>query len=151
MVGNWRIGELENSFTFLEAANWKDYALLDSGDGLKLERFGKCVFARPESQAMWKRALTSEWKNADAVFISTGEESGGHWDFKRKVEERWEMRYELDFSLTPVPSPLRSASGDTSPTGRGGLYGVAKTKMDLHSGRISRGSARWARARSVAR
>ena len=56
------------SITLLEATNWKDYALLDSGDGLKLERFGKYVFARPESQAMWKRSLTSEWKNADAVF-----------------------------------------------------------------------------------
>ena len=84
-----------NSFTLLEATKWKDYALLDSGDGLKLERFGKYVFVRPESQAMWKRALTSEWRNADAVFISTGEESGGHWDVKTKVDEKWEMNYPL--------------------------------------------------------
>ena len=80
-------------FTFLESSNWKDYALLDSGEGLKLERFGKYVFARPESQAMWKRSLTSEWKDADAVFIPTGEESGGHWDIKKKVSEKWEMQY----------------------------------------------------------
>jgi 23S rRNA (cytosine1962-C5)-methyltransferase len=85
------------SFNFLESSNWKDYALLDSGDGLKLERFGKYVFARPESQAMWKRSLTSEWKNADAVFIPTDEESGGHWDLKKKVDEKWEMVYELRF------------------------------------------------------
>ena len=80
---------ISTPFTFLEATNWKDYALLDSGDGLKLERFGKYVFARPESQAMWKRTLTSEWKNADAVFQPTGEESGGHWDFKKKVDGKW--------------------------------------------------------------
>lgn len=86
---------MEKSFTLLEAAGWKDYALLDSGDGLKLERFGEYVFARPESQAMWKRALTSEWKNADAVFISTGEESGGHWDAKKKLDEHWTMNYPL--------------------------------------------------------
>jgi len=86
---------LTNSFTLLEATQWKDYALLDSGDGLKLERFGKYVFVRPESQAMWKRASTSEWKNADAVFISTGEESGGHWDVKKKVDEHWTMQYPL--------------------------------------------------------
>jgi 23S rRNA (cytosine1962-C5)-methyltransferase len=84
-------------FTLLESARWKDYALLDSGEGLKLERFGKYVFVRPESQAMWKRSLDSEWKNADAVFVPSGEESGGHWDFKKKVEERWEMRYTLRF------------------------------------------------------
>jgi 23S rRNA (cytosine1962-C5)-methyltransferase len=83
-------------FTFLESPHWTDYALLDSGDGLKLERFGTYEFVRPESQAMWKRSLTAEWKNAHAVFVPTGEESGGHWDFKKKVEERWEMKYILD-------------------------------------------------------
>ncbi len=88
-----------SSFTLLESAHWTDYALLDSGDGLKLERFGKYVFVRPESQAMWKRSLDAEWKNAHAVFVSTGEESGGHWDFKKKVEEKWEMRYVLDPAL----------------------------------------------------
>lgn len=81
------------TFTFLESPNWKDYALLDSGDGLKLERFGNYVFVRPESQAMWKPLLTSEWKNADALFVPTGEESGGHWDFKKKMDNKWEMRY----------------------------------------------------------
>jgi len=92
------------SFNFLESSNWKDYTLLDSGDGLKLERFGKYVFARPESQAMWKRSLASEWKSADAVFIPTGEESGGHWDFKKKVEEKWEMQYgDLRFWTMTTP------------------------------------------------
>jgi 23S rRNA (cytosine1962-C5)-methyltransferase len=83
------------SFTFLESPHWKDYALLDSGDGLKLERFGKYIFARPELQAMWKRSLENEWKKADAVFVPTGEESGGHWDFKKKVDESWHLNYPL--------------------------------------------------------
>jgi 23S rRNA (cytosine1962-C5)-methyltransferase len=87
------------AFTFLESVRWQDYALLDSGDGLKLERFGKYVFVRPESQAMWKRILDTEWRNAHAVFVPTGEESGGHWDFKKKVDSKWEMRYVLDPSL----------------------------------------------------
>jgi 23S rRNA (cytosine1962-C5)-methyltransferase len=90
---------ITSSFTLLEASHWTDYALLDSGDGLKLERFGKYVFVRPESQAMWKRSLDAEWKQAHAVFQPTGEESGGHWDFKNKVEEKWEMRYFLDPSI----------------------------------------------------
>ena len=86
-------------FTFLESSRWKEYALLDSGDGLKLERFGKYVFVRPESQAMWKRSLKeNEWRNADAVFAPSGEESGGHWDFKKKVEEQWTLHY--PFPLT---------------------------------------------------
>jgi len=95
---------ISTPFTFLEATNWQDYALLDSGDGLKLERFGKYVFARPESQAMWKRTLTSEWKNADAVFQPTGEESGGHWDFKKKVDGKWQMKYgDLRFWTMTTP------------------------------------------------
>src|SRR5688572_16466487 len=88
-------------FTFLESARWRDYALLDSGDGLKLERFGNYVFVRPESQAMWKRSLDREWKEAHAVFVPTGEESGGHWDFKKKVDEQWEMRYPLNSGSSP--------------------------------------------------
>jgi 23S rRNA (cytosine1962-C5)-methyltransferase len=88
-------------YSLLEAAKWRDYELLDSGDGLKLERFGKYVFERPESQAMWSRALPeSEWRNAHAVFQPTGEESGGHWDFKKKVDEKWVMSYPL--ALAPL-------------------------------------------------
>jgi 23S rRNA (cytosine1962-C5)-methyltransferase len=84
-------------FTLLESRRWVDYALLDSGDGLKLERFGKYVFVRPESQAMWKRSLDHEWKNAHAVFVPSGEESGGHWDLKKKVEEHWILNYSLPY------------------------------------------------------
>lgn len=92
-------------YTLLEAANWQDYELLDSGDGLKLERFGKYIFSRPESQAMWSRSMpASEWSNAHAVFQPTGEESGGHWDFKKKVEEKWEMKYgQLKFWAMTTP------------------------------------------------
>jgi 23S rRNA (cytosine1962-C5)-methyltransferase len=86
-------------FTFCESPHWTDYALLDSGDGLKLERFGKYVFVRPEPQAMWKRSLEAEWKSAHAEFVPTGEESGGHWNVKKQVADKWEMRYILDPAL----------------------------------------------------
>lgn len=93
------------SFNLLEATHWKDYELLDCGDGQKLERFGKYIFSRPESQAMWSRALpVSEWQKADALFQPSGEESGGHWDFKKKVEEKWSMNYgDLKFWAMTTP------------------------------------------------
>lgn len=96
---------LNPSFNLLEASHWKDYELLDCGDGQKLERFGKYVFSRPESQAMWSRALNlSEWQKADAVFQPSGEESGGHWDFKNKVAEKWSMNYgDLKFWVMTTP------------------------------------------------
>ena len=100
------------AFTLLEAANWKDYELVDSGDGLKLERFGKYIFARPESQAMWSRALpASEWNNAHAAFQPPAEESGGHWIEKKKLPGNWEMKYPLphlkELAFTVMTTPGR--------------------------------------------
>ena len=124
-------------FTFLESARWKDYALLDSGDGLKLERFGNYVFVRPESQAMWKRSLDSEWKQAHAIFQPTGEESGGHWDFKKKVEEKWKMRY----PLTPAPSPDKRRELQfwvmTTPGRHLGVFPEVAAHWDWFSGLIA--------------
>ena len=84
------------TFFLLESSNWSDYALLDSGDGMKLERFGPYTFVRPEVQAMWTHALSEkDWASAYAVFEPTREESGGHWKFHKKVAEKWEMGYPL--------------------------------------------------------
>jgi 23S rRNA (cytosine1962-C5)-methyltransferase len=84
----------------LAAEGWKDYELLDSGAGAKLERFGAYVFIRPEHQAVWKPALPSaRWEAAHAEFCSeSGEETGGRWITRKNVPETWEMRYrELRF------------------------------------------------------
>lgn len=95
------------SFTLLESPHWRDYELLDSGDGLKLERFGSYVFARPEVQALWRRALSQkEWDAAHAVFQPTAEESGGHWIAKKKIPERWKMEYE-DIRFWAMTTPGR--------------------------------------------
>ena len=85
--------------SLLDSPNWKDYELLDCGDGQKLERFGPYTFIRPEVQALWSQALPQEnWQAAHATFRSTGEESGGHWEFKKKIPEKWEMTYPLHYS-----------------------------------------------------
>jgi 23S rRNA (cytosine1962-C5)-methyltransferase len=76
-------------------SHWKDYELLDSGDGLKLERFGRYKFIRPEHQAVWKPALQVEyWQDVDAIFQPTSEESGGKWLYKKHIEPEWEMHYQ---------------------------------------------------------
>src|SRR6266581_4222696 len=76
---------------------WADYALLDSGEGAKLERFGAYTLARPEQQAMWRRHLPSErWEAADATFEkgASSAESGGIWVERRPVPKRWTMRHD---------------------------------------------------------
>ena len=66
--------------TLLDSPAWHDYELLDSGNGLKLERFGPYRLVRPEVQAMWQRALPeSHWRDVNAIFHASSEESGGHW------------------------------------------------------------------------
>ncbi len=96
---------MTDNFLLLESPNWRDYELLDSGEGSKLERFGPYIFSRPESQALWSRALSqTEWDAAHAVFQPTAEESGGHWVVKKKVSERWQMSYgDLKFWAMTTP------------------------------------------------
>ncbi len=90
------------SFLLLESPRWQDYALLDSGSGLKLERFGPYIFSRPESQAMWKPALNeSAWREAHAFFEPSAEESGGHWISRRPMQDKWQMRYPLPSGTGP--------------------------------------------------
>ena len=53
----------------LETKGWKDYRLLDMGDGEKLERYGRFTIVRPEPQAMGtRRQPESVWNRANAVF-----------------------------------------------------------------------------------
>ncbi len=83
------------AFELLAPAGWKEYALLDTGEGSRLERFGKYTFVRPEPQATWSRALSQrEWEAADGVFQGEDNEDGGRWQFKRPIEDRWIMRYD---------------------------------------------------------
>ena len=74
--------------------DWKDYELLDSGNGSKLERFGTYTFVRPEHQAVWKPALSVKaWESADAIFHPSSEESGGRWQFRKPIQAEWKMQY----------------------------------------------------------
>lgn len=79
----------------LETRGWKDYRLLDMGEGEKLERYGRFSIVRPEPQAMGKRHLKrSVWERANAVFSGDTEEEGpGRWKFSGNVSETWEMGY----------------------------------------------------------
>ncbi len=81
----------------LEVLPGDDYALIDSGDGEKLERYGDYLIVRPEGQAIWRRALPErEWAKADAVFTGdTDEEGVGRWRFpKGALGETWPMKHD---------------------------------------------------------
>jgi 23S rRNA (cytosine1962-C5)-methyltransferase len=72
-----------------------DYALLDSGNGRKLERFGAVRVDRPEPQAMWSQRLPAdEWARADGVFVGDAEGEGedGRWRLNGSLPASWPMR-----------------------------------------------------------
>ena len=87
----------------LIAEPWDDWALLDSGGGQKLERYGPVTVVRPEAQAMWAPA-SDNW-DPDATFVpGSDEEGGGRWVEHRTVPREWELaRGAVKFhaSLTP--------------------------------------------------
>ena len=81
--------------------NWKDYELLDSGRGAKLERFGEYVLARPEPKALWDKSMTDEeWNRLahtrftpGAGFGKAGKEDSGTWERLRNMPDQWWIRY----------------------------------------------------------
>lgn len=77
----------------LSTTGWKDYALLDSGNGMRLEQFGPYTTVRPDPQAIWNPSLpTEEWNKADVQFVRTVKDEG-KWNFKKHIPEKWKMTY----------------------------------------------------------
>ena len=81
--------------------SWADYELLDSGDGMKLERFGQYVLSRPEPKALWHPSLPAkEWQRLAHVtfkpgagFGKAGKEDSGTWERHRRMDDQWYIRY----------------------------------------------------------
>ena len=89
-----RVLERTGRLDIIRTPGPSDYALLDSGEGRKLERFGPIVIDRPEPQALWRRGLKPDaWGRAHAVFsASADDEEKGKWRFDKPVPERWPVR-----------------------------------------------------------
>lgn len=85
---------------------WRGYSLLDSGDGEKLERFGRYTLIRPEPKAIWHKTLSdAEWTlrahtrfTPGAGFGKAGKEDSGIWHKLKTMEEQWHINYNLNAS-----------------------------------------------------
>ncbi|WP_349255140.1 class I SAM-dependent methyltransferase [Acetivibrio sp.] len=87
----------------LLADDWKDYELIDTGNGEKLERWGKYILRRPDPQIIWPiKDEKGLWKKADAHYHRS-QSGGGRWEFKKKLPERWKISYQdLSFYIEPT-------------------------------------------------
>lgn len=85
------------------ADKWKDYTLLDSADGEKLEYWGKYLLRRPDPLAVWSKKTDKNWNKADAWYHRS-KSGGGSWEFlNRKLPDRWTIDYgDLTFNIKPM-------------------------------------------------
>ncbi|MEM9667462.1 MAG: class I SAM-dependent methyltransferase [Pseudomonadota bacterium] len=97
---------METRTELLIADDWTDYALMDSGHGQKLERFGNQIVIRPDPQAFWQPTTAIETWTADARFdAKSGDEERGNWKILTpKPPEVWQMRWgPLTFEARRTP------------------------------------------------
>ena len=83
--------------------HWKDYELIDTSDGERLERWGDIILIRPDPQIIWSTGRKNPlWRNAHARYHRSNK-GGGHWETYRKVPDRWTIRYnQLVFNIKPM-------------------------------------------------
>ncbi len=82
------------------ADGWKDYSLIDTSDGEKLEKWGQYTLIRPDPQVIWKSDKNHfGWKSADASYKRIG--GGGSWN-ANSLPQSWKIKYrDLTFKIAP--------------------------------------------------
>ena len=76
------------------ADNWKDYEVLDTSGGEKLERWGDYILVRPDPQVIWNTPHEhSGWKNKNGHYHRSIK-GGGEWEFF-KLPNEWTISYDL--------------------------------------------------------
>ncbi len=83
------------------ADGWKDYEVIDSSKGEKLERWGDYMLVRPDPQVLWDTPrLHKGWKTRNAHYHRSSK-GGGEWEFF-DLPKQWDIKYkELTFHLQP--------------------------------------------------
>lgn len=83
------------------ADKWKDYQVLDTSGGEKLERWGEYILIRPDPQVIWTTEKgRKDWKKPNAHYYRSSR-GGGEWKFFDLPKE-WEIQYgQLRFRLKP--------------------------------------------------
>jgi len=92
----------------LKTEKQKEYELLDSGNGEKLERYGSYILKRPDPEALWGKSKDSlVWEKAELKFIREGAKTGlprdkAGWIVKNGIPKSWSILYgDLNFLIKP--------------------------------------------------
>ena len=124
---------------------FRDYALLDSGRGEKLERFGGVVVRRPDPQALWPHARTeAAWREADLTFVPDEGSGGrgGKWATSRvahggilAVHPEWSVRCG-DATLLARPTPFKHVGIFPEQSANWELVRSVRQKIDAEEPRL---------------
>lgn len=80
------------------ARDWKDYKILDAGNGEKFENIGGFLVSRPDSQIIWQKQL-NKWNNLDAIYHRS-DKGGGYWQYINSPKENFIIKYkDLSFKI----------------------------------------------------
>lgn len=87
----------------MKVANWKDFSVIATGDGYKLERWKDVILLRPDPQVIWKSSFNMDnYKDLSAKYLRS-ESGGGRWRFIKKTPEEWKVSYrDLTFKIKPM-------------------------------------------------
>jgi 23S rRNA (cytosine1962-C5)-methyltransferase len=87
----------------MRAAEWKDYSVIATGNGYKLERWGKVTLLRPDPQVIWDSSMDMDgYKGLAAKYIRS-ETGGGRWLIKGNMPAEWTVSYkDLKFKIKPM-------------------------------------------------
>ena len=82
---------------------WKDFEIIASGGGEKLERWGHVFLLRPDPQAIWSAKLDfSKFEKLNAKYTRSAS-GGGSWEIVRKFKDEWTVGYrDLKFIISPT-------------------------------------------------
>ena len=84
------------------ADTWKDYKVLATGDGYKLEDWANVKLLRPDPQVIW-HAKENLFKRKDIDAFYEKKEGGGLWHFNKKIPDEWQISWKgLKFIVKPM-------------------------------------------------
>ncbi|MBE5730356.1 MAG: SAM-dependent methyltransferase, partial [Clostridiales bacterium] len=84
------------------ASGWKDYEVIATSCGEKLERWGDVYLLRPDPQVIWKGKELASFAKLNAHYHRS-ESGGGRWEYLRKTPESWNISYkDLKFIIKPM-------------------------------------------------
>ena len=85
------------------AKDWKDYQVIATGYGEKLEKWGDYTLLRPDPQVIWHSKKDLSLYEALDAHYKRSSSGGGEWEYLRQVPEKWNISWKnLKFIIKPM-------------------------------------------------